>query len=229
MLRNANTRGFTLVELLVVIAVIAILVAILLPVFQAARDAGRRANCANNIYQLGRATMMFAADHNDRLDGLFDVNDPKDPDAWAKPFGDVGKKTGIFRYVHNAAFLLCPNDKCAKWVDNKDHGISVKGYMRFAWSYTLNEGDLGVGLTTLPRPSKMPMWVEENNDQSLELPDRKPTGVINDLYFAGTDCTAFKHSGKANICYVDGHVGMLPGGLRQDFALDRDGNYIFKQ
>jgi len=60
----STRRGFTLIELLVVIAIIAVLIALLLPAVQAAREAARRAQCVNNLKQIGLAMHNYQSSNN---------------------------------------------------------------------------------------------------------------------------------------------------------------------
>jgi prepilin-type N-terminal cleavage/methylation domain-containing protein len=79
--KSKCTRAFTLIELLVVIAIIAILATILLPVLAAAQEKGKRAQCINNLRQMGVADLIYAGDNNDvfipgTLDTGWGVNNP---------------------------------------------------------------------------------------------------------------------------------------------------------
>jgi len=73
---SRKPKGFTLVELLVVIAIIGTLVALLLPAVQSAREAGRRAQCLNNIKNLGLAAQNYDSGRK-KLPGY--INDLYDP------------------------------------------------------------------------------------------------------------------------------------------------------
>ena len=74
--RWSRSRGFTLVELLVVIGIIALLISILMPALSRAREAARRTVCASNLRQIGVAARAFANGHKGRFPMSYGTGTP---------------------------------------------------------------------------------------------------------------------------------------------------------
>ncbi len=94
--RHAFRRGFTLIELLVVIAIIAVLIALLLPAVQAAREAARRAQCVNNLKQMGLALHNYESAVGSFPFGIL-YRIPLPPNA--DPAGCDGTRHTLFTYM----------------------------------------------------------------------------------------------------------------------------------
>ncbi|MCB9850161.1 MAG: prepilin-type N-terminal cleavage/methylation domain-containing protein [Phycisphaerales bacterium] len=100
-------RGFTLVELLVVVSVIALLISILLPSLRSARDQSKRLVCRSNLRNIWTGILMYSYEYNDRLPYMESANTS---DRNADPFeNDNPQSVGRVMYAYvNQDSWVCP-------------------------------------------------------------------------------------------------------------------------
>lgn len=108
------SKGFTLIEVLVVVAIVALLISILMPSLRAAKEAGRRASCLSNLHQNGLGFSAYSVDFNGLLPLRghygYDIKesnpDPNDP---ARPTIRVNYGALFGRYIGRSTEpFMCP-------------------------------------------------------------------------------------------------------------------------
>jgi len=228
---RAARAGFTLVELLVVVAVIAILAGLLLPALAAAKARGRAITCLSNERQISLACLLYTGDASERLPYNLGAAEIKQTVArgeflnWTSPVLNweldsdntnavLLTEGGIGAYVsRSAAVYRCPCDSVVSDLQAK------AGWTRRVRSLSMNMmiGDAGVfsrsgGNVNNPYYKQFFKTTEVPEPSRIFVFIEEHPDSINDGYFIDRpetarwmDLPASWHGGGANLSFADGH------------------------
>jgi prepilin-type N-terminal cleavage/methylation domain-containing protein/prepilin-type processing-associated H-X9-DG protein len=229
-----SSEGFTLLELLVVIAVLAIVAALLLPVFAQVRERARRTTCASQLRQLALANRLYADDH----EGYFVPAAPEffaeDARRWFGTRGATGRFEprggALVSYLRDGGLLRrCPSFHSETGFDQGSGGyvynhVAVGG--RVWWEgYRAEAFDASAREADLPAPSETAMFADGALDIGSALAEygflEPPPAVAARIAGAhGLDPPIhFRHHERAQVAFVDGHVRALPRALSRSTSL----------
>ena len=115
-MNRIRNRGLTLIEMLVVIAVIALLAALLIPAIQSVRETARRAQCANNLKQLGIALNEHLANRGTYPSGIRPDTNPTAPSSYLVALLPCLDQQPLYNSINfffvppNGVSIISPND-----------------------------------------------------------------------------------------------------------------------
>jgi prepilin-type N-terminal cleavage/methylation domain-containing protein/prepilin-type processing-associated H-X9-DG protein len=229
----AARRGFSLVELLVVVAVVAMLLAILAPSLTAARRQARQVKCASHLRQLAVAFHMYAQDHDGRALPLAYFKQWPLVYWWGKDTpGGVDHTCGMTApYLASElaadSVFDCPEQAWGSYAPQGEaKGVtSTYGYNGYYLTPAQTPGwERYIGhrpwqtLDSMPAPQRVFVFA----DTLLELPGAggANTALLDPPWLLGRrgwsenpyPTTSFRHAGRTNAAHADGHVAArLPG------------------
>ncbi len=175
-------KGFTLIEILVVVAIVGVMSSMLIGAIHKGREAGRRTNCSNNIRQIGMAFFMYIDENNDRFPRM------------SSPYW----MDSVNRYIDNPKVWSCP--------DQPNIGYTPGNIDSIPFSYNYSIGLSPANMSGIAKKSETILLSDSTLLPSVSNPFYK-NYYLSGLYIFGSGSfPAQRHSGGDNYIFADGHA-----------------------